>query len=138
MTTELALKAVMMAVTRRRPKNRVIIHSDQGSQFGSYAFTRWCQAHQLEASMSRRGKCHHNAVADSFYSSQKNECIKQRIYATRAEAQSHVFDYIEGYYNRTRRHSHLGLLSPLAFEQLPVGSLEMSIKPREVQPNLSA
>ena len=61
----------MMAVTRRRPKTRVIIYSDQGSQFGSDVFTLWCQAHQLEASMSRRGNCHDNAVADSFYSSLK-------------------------------------------------------------------
>jgi len=122
LTTELALKAVMMAVERRRPKNRLIIHSDQGSQFGSDAFTRWCRAHRLEASMSRRGNCHDNAVAESFFSSLKNERIKRQIYATRAEAQSDVFDYIEGFYNRTRRHSHLGLLSPLAFEQLPVGS----------------
>ena len=71
MTTELALKALMMAVERRRPKNPVIIHSDQGSQFGSDAFTRWCRAHQLEASMSRRGNCHDNAVAESFFSSLK-------------------------------------------------------------------
>lgn len=122
MTTELALKALMMAVGRRQPKSPVIIHSDQGSQFGSDAFTRWCRAHQLEASMSRRGNCHDNAVAESFFSSLKKERIKRQIYATRAEAQSDVFDYIEGFYNRTRRHSHLGLLSPLVFEQLPVGS----------------
>lgn len=122
MTTELALKALMMAVRRRQPQSPVIIHSDQGSQFGSDAFTRWCRAHQLEVSMSRRGNCHDNAVAESFFSSLKKERIKRQIYATRAEAQSDVFDYIEGFYNRTRRHSHLGLLSPLEFEQLPVGS----------------
>ncbi len=122
MTTELAVKALMMAITRRWPKNRVIVHSDQGSQFGSDAFTRWCRAHRLISGMSRRGNCHDNAIAESFFSSLINERIKRRIYTTGAEAQSDVFDYIEGFYNRTRWHSHLGLLSPLAFEQLPVGS----------------
>lgn len=122
MTTELALKALMMAVWRRKPKKPVIIHSDQGSQFGSDDFTRWCKENRLVASMSRRGNCYDNAVAESFFSSLKKEQIKRRIYATRDEAQSEVFDYIEGFYNRTRRHSHLGLLSPLAFEQLPTGS----------------
>ena len=122
MTTELALKALMMAVWRRKPKHTVIIHSDQGSQFGSDDFTRWCKENRLVASMSRRGNCYDNAVAESFFSSLKKEQIKRRIYATRNEAQSEVFDYIEGFYNRTRRHSHLGLLSPLAFEQLPIGS----------------
>jgi putative transposase len=72
--------------------------------------------------MSRRGNCYDNAVAESFFSSLKKERIRRRIYASRQEAKSDVFDYIEGFYNRTRRHSHLGLLSPLAFEQLHFGS----------------
>lgn len=122
MTTELALKALMMAVWRRKPKQPVIIHSDQGSQFGSDAFTRWCKDNRLVASMSRRGNCYDNAVVESFFSSLKKERIQRRIYASREEAQSEVFDYIEGFYNPTRRHSHLGLLSPLAFEQLLTGS----------------
>ena len=122
MTTELALKALMMAVWRRKPKQPVIIHSDQGSQFGSDEFTRWCKDNRLVASMSRRGNCYDNAVVESFFSSLKKEQIKRRIYASREEAQSEVFDYIEGFYNPTRRHSHLGLLSPLAFEQLLTGS----------------
>lgn len=122
MTTELALQALMMAVWRRKPKQPVIIHSDQGSQFGSDDFTRWCKDNRLVASMSRRGNCYDNAVAESFFSSLKKERIKRHIYATRDEAKSDVFDYIESFYNRTRRHSYLGLLSPLAFEQLPTGS----------------
>jgi putative transposase len=72
--------------------------------------------------MSRRGNCYDNAVAESFFSSLKKERIRRRIYASRQEAKSDVFDYIEGFYNRTRRHSYLGLLSPLAFEQLHFGS----------------
>jgi putative transposase len=122
MTTELALDALMMACWRRRPKNPVIIHSDQGSQFGSDDFNRWCQDNALRPSMSRRGNCWDNAVAESFFSSLKKERIKRQIYASRQEAQSDVFDYIEGFYNRVRRHSHLDLLSPLAFEQLQFGS----------------
>jgi putative transposase len=111
-----------MAVWRRRPRQPVIIHSDQGSQFGSDDFMRWCADNRLIPSMSRRGNCYDNAVAESFFSSLKKERIRRRIYASRQEAKSDVFDYIEGFYNRTRRHSHLGLLSPLAFEQLHFGS----------------
>jgi len=122
MATELALDALMMAVWRRRPVAPVIIHSDQGSQFGSDEFTRWCRAHQLVPSMSRRGNCWDNAVAESFFSSLKKERIKRHIYATRSEAKSDVFDYIEGFYNSKRRHSHIGQLSPKAFEQLQTGS----------------
>lgn len=122
MATELVLDALRMAVWRRRPKQPVIIHSDQGSQFGSDDFTRWCKENRLVPSMSRRGNCYDNAVAESFFSSLKKEQIKRRIYATRTEAKSDIFDYIEGFYNRTRRHSHLGQLSPLAFEQLQAGN----------------
>ena len=122
MATELVLDALMMAVWRRRPKTPVMIHSDQGSQFGSDEFNRWCKDNQLVPSMSRRGNCWDNAVAESLFSSLKKERIKRRIYASRQEAKSDVFDYIEGFYNRVRRHSHLDQLSPLAFEQLQTGS----------------
>ena len=122
MATELVLDALMMAVWRRRPKNPVMIHSDQGSQFGSDEFNRWCKDNHLVPSMSRRGNCWDNAVAESFFSNLKKERIKRRIYASRQEAKSDVFDYIEGFYNRVRRHSHLDQLSPLAFEQLRTGS----------------
>ena len=122
MATELVLDALMMAVWRRRPKTPVIIHSDQGSQFGSDDFNRWCKDNHLIPSMSRRGNCWDNAVAESFFSSLKKERIKRRIYASRQEAKSDVFDYIEGFYNRVRRHSHLDQMSPHAFEQLRTGS----------------
>jgi putative transposase len=72
--------------------------------------------------MSRRGNCYDNAVAEPFFGSLKKERIKRCIYASRQEARSDVFDYIEGFYNRNRRHSHLDLLSPMAYEQLQTGS----------------
>jgi len=122
MATELVLDALTMAVWRRRPRAEVIIHSDQGSQFASDDFNRWCKDNALLPSMSRRGNCWDNAVAESFFSSLKKERIKRQIYPTRSHARSDVFDYIEGFYNRVRRHSHLDLLSPLAFEQLRTGS----------------
>jgi putative transposase len=90
----------------------VIIHSDQGSQFGSDEFSSWCKDNRLSPSMSRRGNCWDNAVAESFFSSLKSEQIKKRIYQTRAEAKSEIFDYIEGFYNRVRLHKHLDQLSP--------------------------
>lgn len=117
MHTSLVLDALTMAVWRRRPKQSVIIHSDQGSQFGSDEFTRWCKDNRLSPSMSRRGNCWDNAVAESFFSNLKSEKIKKQIYSTRAQAKSEIFDYIEGFYNRVRRHKHLDQLSPHEFER---------------------
>jgi putative transposase len=117
METTLVLDALTMAVWRRRPKGSVIIHSDQGSQFGSDEFSRWCKENRLSPSMSRRGNCWDNAVAESFFSNLKSEKIKKRIYKTRQEARSEVFEYIEGFYNPVRRHKHLDQLSPLEFER---------------------
>jgi putative transposase len=117
MQTSLVLDALTMAVWRRKPKDSVIIHSDQGSQFGSDEFNRWCKDNRLSPGMSRRGNCWDNAVAESFFSSLKSEQIKKRIYQARAEAKSEIFDYIEGFYNRVRRHKHLDQLSPLEFER---------------------
>jgi putative transposase len=113
---EIVLDTLLMAVWRRRPKQRVLVHSDQGSQYGSDAWQRFCKTHNLQTSMSRRGNCWDNAVAESFFSSLKKERIKKRIYKTRDIARSDVFDYIEMFYNQTRRHSHLGGVSPEAFE----------------------
>jgi putative transposase len=115
LSRELALDAVMMAVRRRRPR-RTVIHSDQGSQYGSDDWRRFCRTNHLEPSMSRRGNCWDNAVAESFFSSLKKERIKKRIYKNRDIASADVFDYIESFYNPTRRHSHVGGVSPEAFE----------------------
>lgn len=114
---EIVLDALLMALLRRKPKQPVLVHSDQGSQYGSDDWRRFCQAHQLEPSMRRRGNCWDNAVAESFFSSLKKERIRKRIYKTRDLARADAFDYIEVFYNRTRRHSHLGGISPKAFEQ---------------------
>jgi len=114
---ELILDALLMALWRRKPTHPVIVHSDQGSQYGSDDWQRFCHTHNLLASMSRRGNCWDNAVAESFFSSLKKERIRKRIYKTRDLARTDVFDYIEVFYNRIRRHSHLGGTSPEAFEQ---------------------
>jgi len=114
---EIVLDALLMAVWRRRPKQPVTVHSDQGSQYGSDDWTGFCSAHRLLPSMSRRGNCWDNAVAESFFSSLKKERVRQRIYPTRDEARADLFDYIEVFYNRTRRHSHLGQVSPHEFEK---------------------
>ncbi|MFZ5272309.1 IS3 family transposase [Enterobacter asburiae] len=117
LSRELALDALMMAVWRRKPDGEVIVHSDQGSQYGSDDWQRFCRANNLAPSMSRRGNCWDNAVAESFFSSLKKERIRKRIYKTRDLARADIFDYIEVFYNRSRRHSHLGGVSPEAFEQ---------------------
>lgn len=109
------LDAVLMAVRRRRP-NGTMIHSDQGAQYGSDAWRRFCHSNQLEPSMSRKGNCWDNAVAESFFSSLKKERIKKHIYKTRELAKRDVADYIDAFYNCTRRHSHLAGLSPEHFE----------------------
>jgi putative transposase len=95
----------------------VFIHSDQGSQFGSDEFTRWCKDNRLSPSMSRRGNCWDNAVAESFFSNLKSEQNKNRIYNTRNEARLEIFDYIEGFYKRVRGHKHLDQLSLHEFER---------------------
>ncbi|EPR1090116.1 TPA: IS3 family transposase [Serratia marcescens] len=117
LSRELALDALMMAVWRRKPDSEVIVHSDQGSQYGGDDWQRFCRANNLAPSMSRRGNCWDNAVAESFFSSLKKERIRKRIYKTRDLARADIFDYIEVFYNRSRRHSHLGGVSPEAFEQ---------------------
>tara|TARA_R100001377_G_scaffold85293_1_gene71293 strand:+ start:4649 stop:5443 length:795 start_codon:yes stop_codon:yes gene_type:complete len=113
---EIVINALLMAVWRRKPGNHVIVHSDQGSQYGSDDWLRFCRQHHLEPSMSRRGNCWDNAVAESSFSSLKKERIKKRIYKTRDLARADIFIYIEMFYNPTRRHSHLGGVSPEAFE----------------------
>lgn len=112
---ELVLDAVLMAVRRRRPR-QTVIHSDQGTQYGSDAWRRFCKSNHLEPSMSRRGNCWDNAVAESFFGSLKKERIKKHIYKNRELAIEDVSQYIESFYNCTRRHSHLSGVSPENFE----------------------
>ncbi|MGL6233620.1 IS3 family transposase, partial [Aeromonas rivipollensis] len=117
MTADLAVEALLMAVWRRKPKQPVLVHSDQGSQFTGGEWQDFLKAHNLSCSMSRRGNCHDNAVAESFFQLLKRERIKRRIYATRDEARSDVFDYIEMFYNPIRRHGSNDGLSPVEFEK---------------------
>jgi len=113
---DIVIDALLMAVRRRRPKETVIVHSDQGAQYGSDDWMRFCHSNGLLPSMSRRGNCWDNAVAESFFSSLKKERIKKRVYKTRNLARADIFDYIESFYNRIRRNSHIGGVSPEAFE----------------------
>ena len=116
MQTSLALDALLMAVWRRKPKAKVIIHSDQGSQFTSQEWQSFLSDHNLEASMSRRGNCYDNAVAESFFHLLKTERIRRKTYKTRQLARQDVFDYIEMFYNPRRKHGNNGMLSPAKFE----------------------
>ena len=113
----LAINALLMAVWRRQPKDAVMIHSDQGSQFSSYDWQDFCKTHNLRQSMSRRGNRHDNAVAESFFQLRKRERIRRKVYATREEWRADVFDYIEMFYNPKRRHSSSGGLSPVDYEK---------------------
>lgn len=117
MTAELAVDALLMAVWRRKPKQQVLEHSDQGSQFTGGEWQDFLATHNLRCSMSRRGNCHDSPVAESFFQLLKRERIKRRIYPTRDEARSDVFDYIEMFYNPIRRHSSNDGLSPVEFEK---------------------
>ena len=114
---ELVLDALLMAVWRRRPKGTVTVHTDQGSQYTSHDWQDFLAAHGLQASMSRRGNCHDNAVAESFFQLLKRERIKRHIYTTRDEARTDIVDYIEMFYNNNRRHGFNDLLSPVEYEE---------------------
>lgn len=112
-----ALDALTMAVTQRRLRPGLIHHSDQGAQYSSLAYRQRLATLGLTPSMSRKGNCYDNAVAESFFSTLKNELIHHRTYQTRDEAGQDIFAFIEGFYNRQRLHQSLGYLSPLEFER---------------------
>jgi putative transposase len=114
---ELAINALLMAVWRRRPDTQVLVHSDQGSQFSSYDWQDFLKEHNLKPSMSRRGNCHDNAVAESFFQLLKRERIRRKTYPDREAARQDVFDYIEMFYNPKRRHGNNNRLSPVEFER---------------------
>lgn len=117
MTADLVTDALMMAVWRRRPSGPLLHHSDQGSQYTSEQFQSLLAEHGIGCSMSRRGNCWDNAVAESFFSTMKTERTDRKTYRTRDEARADVFDYIELFYNPRRRHSTLGYLSPMEYER---------------------
>jgi putative transposase len=117
MTEDLAMNAITAAFWRRKPTNKVYLHSDQGSQYSSRQFRKLLNAYNIEPSMSRRGNCHDNAVAESFFSNLKKEQIRRKIYQTREAARQNVFHYIEMIYNPKRRHTSNNRLSPIEYER---------------------
>lgn len=111
----LVINATRMAVWRQKPSEGLIFHSDRGSQYCSGDFKKYIACHGMLGSMSRKGNCWDNAVAESFFGSLKKERVYSESYKTRQQAKSDIFDYIEMFYNSFRRHSHLGNLSPREF-----------------------
>lgn len=116
-TKDLVLDALLMAVWQRNPSSTVLVHSDQGSQYTSHDWAAFIKMHGREGSMSRRGNCHHNAVAESFFQLLRRERVKRKIYATRDDARGDIFDYIELFYNSKRRHGFNNQLSPVEYER---------------------
>ena len=113
--TDLMIDALQMAVTQRRPED-VIHHSDQGSQYTSIAFGNRCRNTGVQLSMGSVGDCYDNAMAESFFATLECELIDRTTFRTRKQAQLAIFDFIEAFYNRQRRHSSIGYLSPVVFE----------------------
>ena len=111
----LVLNALDMAISSRAPRD-LIVHTDRGSQYSCTDYRVFLSAHNITPSMSRKGDCWDNAVAESFFSALKTEIRPDKIWTTRAEARAAIFEYIEGWYNRRRRHSLIGYVSPAAFE----------------------
>jgi putative transposase len=116
MRTELVTDALQMALAQRRPAPGLIWHSDQGSQGVSLAFGQKARAAGIAQSMGSRGDCFDNAVAESFFATLKKELIHGRTWPTKAELRTEVFEYIEVFFNRRRRHSTRGMLSPADYE----------------------
>ena len=114
----LALDALHMALQGRQPPPGLVHHSDQGCQYASHDYRDALDAYGIVCSMSRKGDCWDNAVAESIFGSLKAELINDQEFTTRDEARSAIFDYIEVFYNRRRRHSYLGFLSPADYERL--------------------
>ena len=117
-TQELVSEALMMAMEQRRPSAGLIHHSDQGIQYASGLYLRLLKRHGIERSMSRKGNCYDNAVAESFFSSLKNELVHGRDYYTREEARTEIFEYIELFYNRQRLHQSLGYQVPADYDSM--------------------
>jgi transposase InsO family protein len=122
MRHELVVDALQMAVSRRRPAPGLIHHSDQGSQYVSLGFGQQCAKSAIARSMRSTGVCWDNAVAETFFATLKKEMIYRRSWPTRPQLIGEIFESIEAFYNRQRRHSTLGYLSPVEFEDGPCRS----------------
>jgi putative transposase len=115
--TELVLEALEMAIRTRAPGPGLVHHSDRGSQYTSLGFGRRCREAGIVASMGSAGDCYDNALCESFFATLETELIRRSVFRSHREARTAVFDYIEAFYNRRRRHSALGYLSPAEFER---------------------
>jgi len=109
--------ALDMALVRRDPPAQMLLHSDQGSPYTSLGYQRKLQERQIVVSMSNVGECYDNAAMESFFSTLKGECVDRTRFSTRQEARQTIFEYLECFYNRIRRHSTLKYVSPMEFEQ---------------------
>ena len=119
---ELVQEALTMDIWRRGKISDIIVHSDQGSTYASGGYQKQLSENKLRCSMSRKGNCHDNAVAESFFGSLKNELVYHEDYKTRAEARQSIFEYIEVFYNRRRRHAFLNYMTPVEYEMKFAGN----------------
>ena len=117
-TQELVSEALLMAIEQRQPRAGLIHHSDQGIQYASNQYVELLKRHGVVRSMSRKGNCYDNAVVESFFSSLKNELVHHHDYHTRQEARSDIFDYIELFYTRRRKHESLGDHTPTTYDSI--------------------
>ena len=115
---QLVVDALHMAIQHRRPSPGLIIHSDQGQQYAGSTYRAALRDHSFIQSMSRKGNCLDNAVAESFFSNLKNELVHHVVFENRDEARAAIFDYMEIFYNRKRLHQSLGFRSPADFEMM--------------------
>jgi len=116
LTGDITEQALRMALKTRQPQAGLLPHSDRGSQYAAGPYQQLLTAHGITASMSRKGNCWDNACVESFFGTLKRELIHHRQYSTRDEAKQEIFEYLEVFYNRQRRHSTLGYQSPVEFE----------------------
>lgn len=123
MSRRMVIDALRMAIDSRQPQGPLIHHSDRGGQYTSDDFQDELDKHGIQCSMSSTGNCYDNAVAESFFGVLKRERVNRTRYRTREQARSDIFEYIEVFYNRRRRHGYLGNVSPVDFENKSAGSL---------------
>ena len=118
LTSHIVRDALLMATSQRKQVTGTLVHSDQGGQYKSSEYQAQLEQHEMVCSMSRKGECHDNAVAESFFHTLKGELVNNANFKTRAEARQAIFKYIELFYNRKRRHSYLDYQAPLEYERL--------------------
>jgi len=122
MKTALVTDALKMALMRRKVRSPLLLHSDQGSQYAAADYRAMLAANGIACSMSRKGNCWDNAVAESFFHTLKTELTHHEDYRSRSQAKASIFEYVEVFYNRQRRHSHIGQMAPMVFEAASVAS----------------